>query len=471
MILTFNVITFIKRFAVSIILVFPILGNCSVSGVKEYHLDNGLTILVRENHRSPIVVSEIWYKVGSSYERLGKTGLSHVLEHMMFEGSKQYPDQSFTQTMGKIGAEFNAATVTDYTYFYETTSIDHLEQLFKMEADRMTHLNLSNKAFEKEIEVVKEERRLRTENDPQALTLEYLYSQANIGSPYANPTIGWMRDLDQINIADVSEWYQKWYAPNNATLVVVGDVLPEHVLSLAEKYFGSIPAKTLPSTPNFISIPQIGERTLKVQLPGQVPWLAMAYNVPSLKSAVDPKEAYALTVIGAVLSEGESSWLTNDLVRSQRIATNLDVSYSPFDRLASLFIIYGSPRAGHSLDDLRSHIFSELQKLQTQKITPHELQKVKIAVEAQHIYNEDSIINQANELGSLVSIGLPWNESGNFVKQIQNITPDDIQKAAQKYFIPARLTTAFLYPIQPNQTSANQSPKNLKGNPHGVEIH
>lgn len=416
------------------------------SPVHEYHLKNGLTLLVRENHRAPVVESQLWYKVGSMDELPGKTGLAHMLEHMMYEGTPTYPDKTFMHLVTNMGGLFNAQTGNDFTFYYETAPANHLDQLFKLEADRMQHLSINPATFSKEIEVVKEERRLRTENDPQSMAYEYFLANAYIGSPYQHPVVGWMRDLNHLTVADVENWYKTWYEPSNAVIVVVGDVQPDQVDQLAENYFGKIPARPLPAPQVFTDVPMMAERDLTFNLPAQVPFLMMGYNVPSLKTAASPSDAYALLVASAILSMGDSSRFNNDLIQTQKIASSAKSAYDLFGRLSVLFLMYGVPSQSHTPQQLKQAFLTEVQRLQQQPVSAAELARAKIAIEASHIYQQDSIDAQATELGQFAALGLPWQSIDQFVPNIEAVTPAQIQAVAKKYFVPTRLTTASVFP-------------------------
>ncbi|OQX32545.1 MAG: peptidase M16, partial [Candidatus Sedimenticola endophacoides] len=226
--------------------------------VHEFTLGNGMRVIVKEDHRAPIAVSQVWYKVGASYEPDGITGVSHLLEHMMFKGTQAHPPGEFSRIVAANGGEENAFTGSDYTAYYQTLSSDRLEIAFELEADRMRNLTLLEEEFLKEVEVVKEERRLRTEDSPTSLTYEQFSAVAYRSLPYANPVIGWMNDLENMSVEDLRRWYRLWYAPNNATLVVVGDVEPRQVLELAERHFGPLAPEPVPPLKPLIEPPQRG---------------------------------------------------------------------------------------------------------------------------------------------------------------------------------------------------------------------
>ena len=379
-----------------------------VQPVQRYQLPNGLKIFVKPDHHAPVVVAQIWYKVGSSYEPTGITGISHALEHMMFEGSLHYPDDAHSKIISKNGGNENAVTDYDYTFYYQVLAADKLPIAMQLEADRMQNLSLTNEAFAKEIQVVKEERRMRFDDNPQGLTTERFGATAFISSPYHHTPIGWMKDLNNMTVNDIRQWYQQWYAPNNATLVVVGDVEPEKVYQLAKQYFGAIPAKKLPIVKSNQDQSPLGIRGLKVAVPAQSPWVVLGYNTPSLATTKQPWQAYALFLLGNILvdNHGINGRLNKDLVRGQELATDVDVSYNLYSRLPNIFMISATPNVGYTSPQLEAAILKEVKALQTQLIPEAELQRVKNQLIASKTYSQDDLITQATDIGSLESVGL-----------------------------------------------------------------
>lgn len=282
-----------------------LLPLAAVANVHEYRLDNGLKVIVKEDRRAPIAVSQVWYKVGASYEPGGVTGVSHVLEHMMFKGTDSLAAGEYSRIIAANGGQENAFTSRDYTAYHQTLSADRLEVAFKLEADRMRNLTLSAEEFAKEIEVVKEERRLRTEDKPASLTYEQLSAVAYRSLPYANPVIGWMADLENMTVEDLASWYRLWYAPNNAILVVVGDVQAEQVLALAKRYFGPIEAETIPLQKARSEPRQRGVTRVTVRAPAREPYLIFGFKTPVVGSSDEDWEPYALEILASVLDGGQ----------------------------------------------------------------------------------------------------------------------------------------------------------------------
>ncbi|MBA2653585.1 MAG: insulinase family protein [Gammaproteobacteria bacterium] len=446
-------------------LFFIISSNLALanSAVNEYQLPNGLKVLIKEDHRVPAVVTQVWYRVGSSYEPNGITGISHALEHMMFKGTTKYGPGMFSKTVAENGGEENAFTSYDYTAYYQLFEVNKLPISLELESDRMRNLNLRDQDFLKELEVVKEERRLRTDDNPQNLTFERFLAVSNVASPYHHPVIGWMWDLNEMKVTDVQKWYQTWYAPNNAVLVIVGDVKPDETFKLVQKYFGPLKAGVLPPVKQPGELKNIGLRRMTVATPAKLPLIVMGFNTPALKTAPTRKEAYALDVLQAVLGGGDSARFPTKIVRGKQLATDIQVGYDIFSRLDNIFSITAIPSQGKNNQLLENAILEEIKLLQTSLISPQELERVKAQVIANKTYEKDSIMNQANEIGSLEAVNLTWRESENYVKEVSTISAADVQAVAKKYLILDRLTIATLKPLPLNKNTQDQPIVNTGG--------
>ncbi len=420
--------------------------HVSAIEVQEHQLANGLKILVKEQHRSPVVVSQIWYKVGSSYEPVGMTGISHMLEHMMFKGTDKHPAGEFSKIIAENGGRENAFTGRDYTAYFQTLEKSRLAISFELEADRMRHLHLLSEELKKELQVVLEERRLRTDDNPHAKLQEYFMAMAYTNSPYRNPVIGWPKEIASYQVTDLQQWYQKWYAPNNATLVVVGDVDAQHVFNLAEKYFANIPKSEINPLKPQVEMPQIGVRRMTVQIPAKVPYILMGYKVPTLKTANEPWEAYALEVLAAVLDGGDSARLATHLQRGQKIASSVGAGYDLGARLEELFLLEATPVKGKTLLDMELALKAEVRQLQRVLMSPQELARVKAQVLAHSIYEQDSLFYQAMKLGMSETVGNGWQKSEAYLQKINQVTVEQVQSVAKKYLIEAHLSIAYLQP-------------------------
>ncbi len=423
----------------------------NTSDTFSYKLDNGLRLIVREDHRAPTVVTQIWYGVGGAYEPNGLTGISHALEHMMFRGTPQYPDKTFARLVSVHGGNQNAFTSNDFTAYFEEVETQSLDLCLGLEADRMVNLSIYPKDFEPELKVIMEERRMRYEDNPEMLTLERLYAAAHINNPYHHLTIGWMSDIEGLTAADLRSWYQSWYGPNNALIVIVGDVKADNVLAMVQKHFGNLQPIRLPTLKPPKEIAPLGKRQVQVHAKASVPRTFMAYNVPSLNTASDPKESYALMVLSMALSQGQSARLAQNLERKQSLATSMDAWYDPFSKYQSLFVFSAVPMGTHSLAEVEAGFLKELGDLQTNLLSEEVLNRIKTNAVAQHLFSHDSMSDQATEIGALEMVGLSWKTAEAFPERIKAVRAEEVRLVAQKYLQDHRLTVAQLIP----QSSGN----------------
>jgi zinc protease len=414
----------------------------------EFSLDNGLKVIVREDHRAPVVVSQLWYKVGSSYETPGQTGLSHALEHMMFKGSRKLGPGEASRILRELGAEENAFTSDDYTAYYQVLARDRLSVALELEADRLASLKLPAEEFAREIEVIKEERRLRTDDKPSSLAYERFKAMAYPASGYHTPTIGWMADLERMTVEELRAWYQAWYAPNNATLVVVGDVSASEVKVLAERYFGDIPTRAVPPAkiPRELAAP--GERRITLHLKTQLPSLMLGFNVPGLATAEQPRQVHALRLIATLLDGGYSARLPTRLERGEELVSGASAWYDAQPRGDSLFVLSATPnvQTGKTLAQAEAGLWRELQDLQQNPPSAEELARVRAQVIAGLVYERDSITSQATAIGRLETVGLSWKLMDQELAELEAVTPADIQSAAKTFFTRDRLSVAHVLP-------------------------
>lgn len=432
------------------ILLLPCLSLAA--NIHHFQLKNGLNLYVKVDDRAPVVISQVWYKVGGSYEHNGITGISHVLEHLMFRGTKNHPSGYFSKTIAKLGGIQNASTTADYTNYYQVVPARYLSTCFRLEADRMQNLLLTATHFAEELKIVNTEKRLRLDNSPIAQLFVRLNATAFISNPYHHPVIGWQSDLDHMTLNDVETWYHRFYHPNNADIVVVGDVKPNNVLQLAQKYFGNIPFKKIDEPKPRTTQKLLGKRSITLHIPAKLPIEALAYNVPTYHSAQKVWQPYALAVLSQLLGGSSSAILNDSLVRKQKLATTIETFYDPYQLHSSTFVIIGSPTTHTSLRRLKQAIKQQLQKIKRTPITPAQLELVKMQIKAAKIYDLDSLTAQANAIGSLVSRNIPWQEYSNFFTQVDSITAKQIQDVAKTFLVNNRLTVAKLIP---QQTGAN----------------
>lgn len=438
----------------NLLTVFLCMGSpCAIAQVHEFILGNGLKLLVKEDSRAPVVVSQVWYKVGSSYEHDGITGISHVLEHMMFKGTRKYGEGEFSRIIAENGGNENAFTGSDYTAYFQTLEKSRLHISFELEADRMRNLTLTADAFSREIEVVKEERRLRTEDNPNAYMREVAMATAFQTSPYRQPIVGWMADLESLQIDQVRIWYGSWYAPDNATVVVVGDVSAGEVYKLAVRHFGTLKPGSAPPPARRPEIPQSGVKRVVVNRPAEVPGLMMAYKVPALKPSLaendgsDSWEPYALEVLSGILSGGDSARFASRLVRGTEVAAGVSSGYDLTGRLDGLFTIVGTPVQGRTVVELEMAIKGQIEDLQKNPVEDEELERVKAQVVASEVYERDSAFFQGMIIGIYETAGLGWQLADEYVHAIENISPAQVQQVARKYLIEDRATVATLNPL------------------------
>ena len=431
----------------------------------EYMLTNGLKIVVKEDHRSPVVISQIWYKAGSIDELNGTTGVAHVLEHMMFKGTKNISSGEFSKKIAAVGGRDNAFTSRDYTGYFQQLHKSKLALAMKLEADRMRNLILTEEEFAKEIKVVMEERRLRTDDQPHALVYEKMMSVAYQSHPYRRPIIGWMNDLENMTVGDAQEWYDRWYAPNNAVLVLVGDVDPKEVYSLAQKYYGEIesrPIASLAVRKPQTEVTQAGIKRLQIKAPAQMPYLVMGYHAPVLHDANADWEPYALQMLVGVLDGNGSARLNKELVRNQQIASSINADYDSTGRGPGMFFLSGTPSEGRSAAELESALRNEIERLIDAGVIEKELRRVRAQVVSGHVFQLDSMFYQAMQIGQLESVGLSYRDLDTIIKKLQAVTAEQVREVAIKYLIDDSLTVAVLDPQPLEQRSVTPASIRLR---------
>ncbi|HEY8099728.1 MAG TPA: pitrilysin family protein [Burkholderiaceae bacterium] len=414
---------------------------------EEFVLKNGMKIIVKEDHRAPTVAHMIWYKVGSMDEKNGSTGLAHALEHMMFKGTKKLKPGEFSAKVAALGGRENAFTNTDYTAYFQQIGSNKLEDMMVLEADRMANLVFDKKEFEKEIRVVMEERRMRTDDQPAGLMNEALHAAAFVAHPYHHPVIGWMNDLEHMTVQDVKGWHDHWYAPNNATMVVSGDVDPEKVHVLAEKYFGKIKPKVLPVTRPQTEPEQHGTRRVIVKAPAENPYVVLAFKVPTLRDVEKDSDVYALEALAAVLDGYDNARLNAKLVRTDKVANSVGADYSALARGPLLFLLDGSPVPGVTTEQLEKLLRAEVDRIAKQGVSEQELTRVKTQLIAGQVYKRDSIFGQAMEIGVTEMSGISYTKIDRMIEKVKQVTPQQVQEVAQKYFGDDAMTVATLVPL------------------------
>jgi len=425
--------------------------------VFETLLPNGLKVILLENHKAPLITFQVWYRVGSRNEAWGKTGLSHVLEHMMFKGTEKVGGEAFSRIIQENGGNFNAFTSYDYTGYFENLSSDRVQVAIDLESDRMQNLILRQEDFQTERMVVVEERRLRTEDNPQGFLLEQMMATTFQIHPYRWPIIGWMEDLSRLTLEDLKSYYQTYYNPVNAFLVVVGDFKKDELLPKIEKAFGSYARGVAPNQDKVKDPPQVGERRISVKKEAQLPFLVMGYHVPNLR---DP-DSYVLEVIATILSGGKSSRFYQNLVREKRLVLSADAEHSLLSRDPSLFYISADLLPGKEVAEVEKALDQELERLQKEPVGEKELEKAKNQLEAAFIYGQDSLYYQAMLLAQH-EISLDWRAIDRYLPSIRKVSAEDIQRVAKRYLVPDNRTIGILVPQPPKETKPMPSVPSIK---------
>ncbi|SEA78416.1 pitrilysin family protein [Variovorax sp. YR216] len=427
---------------------------------EKFTLSNGMTLIVQPDRRAPTAVQMLWVRVGSMDEVDGTSGVAHAVEHMMFKGSKALKPGEFSRRVAALGGRENAFTTRDYTGYYQQIPVEKLEQVMKLESDRFASNQWPNDEFKREIEVIKEERRMRTDDQPRALLGEQQNAAVFTASPYHRPVVGWMSDLDAMTPDDVRDFFARWYTPANAAIVVVGDVDVAQVRAMAEKYYGSIPARVVPTRKPRTEPAQRGIRRIEYKAPAEQAYVSLAYRVPQIDTAdtfkgdVDP---YALVVLAAVLDGYPGSRLDRALTQGPNRVADSAGAYSGFvGRGPQLFVLDGVPAAGKTAEAVEAALRAEVAKIARDGVGEAELARVKTQWVASETYKLDSVMAQARELGSNWVQGLPLDASVRIIERLQSVTAEQVKAAAAKYFGDDQLTVATLRPLPPE---ANRRPR------------
>jgi zinc protease len=419
--------------------------------VEQFTLANGMTLIVKPDHRAPTAVQMVWVRVGSMDEVDGTSGVAHALEHMMFKGSALVKPGDFSRRVAALGGRDNAFTTLDYTGYYQQIPAGSLEAVMKLESDRFAHNQWPDEEFRKEIEVVKEERRMRTEDSPRSLLYEALNAAAFVASPYHRPVVGWMSDLDAMTPEDVRGFYQRWYVPSNAAVVVAGDVEPQQVKALAEKYYGTIANRDVgPRKPRLEPV-QAGVRRIEFKAPAEQAWLAMAWKVPGLRSLKgtdsDDQDALALTVLAAVLDGYSGARLDRALTQGdQRVADNAGASNGLWGRGPQLFVLDGVPAAGKTVAQVEAALREQVRRIAVEGVNEAELNRVKTQWVASEVYKLDSVFSQARSLGAHWVRGMPLDSGEVLIQRLRGVTSEQLKSVATRYFGDDLLTVGVLVP-------------------------
>ncbi|CAN7253209.1 pitrilysin family protein [Variovorax sp. LjRoot84] len=420
---------------------------------RQFTLANGMTLIVKPDRRAPTAVQMLWVRVGSIDEVDGTSGVAHVLEHMMFKGTKELKAGEFSRRVAALGGRENAFTTRDYTGYYQQIPADKLEQVMKLESDRFANSQWPDDEFKREIEVVKEERRLRTDDQPRALLGEQQNAAVFIASPYHRPIVGWMSDLDAMTPADARAFFQRWYVPANAAVVVAGDVDVEKVRAMAEKYYGRIPSRAVPERKPRIEPAQRGIRRIEFKAPAEQAYVSLAFRVPQIPATDQfdgASDSYALVVLSAVLDGYPGARLDRALTQGPDRVADSAGAYAGFvGRGPQLFVLDGVPAAGKSAEAVEAALRAQVALIAREGIGAAELARVKTQWVASETYKLDSVMSQARELGSNWIQGLPLDASARIIARLQAVTAEQVQAVAAKYFGDEQLTAAALRPLPP----------------------
>jgi zinc protease len=398
---------------------------------QSFTLGNGLQVVVVENHRAPIVTQMVWYKVGSADEPRGKTGIAHFLEHLMFKGTKETPPGAFSRIVAQNGGRENAFTTADYTAFFQNVAADRLELVMKLESQRMTGLVLNDAVVLPERDVIIEERHTRIDNNPAALLNEQLNTALFLHHPYRNPVIGWEHEMRGLTTADALSFYHTWYAPNNAVLVIGGDVTLDKVRALAEKYYGPLPARAVPARHRVSEPPKVAAARLVMKSPraGEPSW-SRTFLAPSY-TAGEKQYAYALQVLAEVLGGGPTSRLYRALVLDKGVALGAGAFYNPGALDLATFGFYATPTKNVTIADFEAAFDAEIKKVLKDGVTPDEVDRAKKHMQAQAIFARDSLDGPARIIGAALATGRSLDDVETWPQHIGAVTVDQVNAAAR----------------------------------------
>ena len=422
------------------------LSTAAFANPFETTLKNGLRIIVKEDHRAPTAVQMVWYRIGSIDEVDGHSGVAHVLEHMMFKGTPSVGPGEFNKRVAAAGGRDNAFTSRDYTAYFQQVPKEKLDEMMALEADRMRHLNVDPKEFAQEIKVVMEERRMRTDDNPQSKLFEQMNAVAFQAHPYRRPIIGWMNDLETMTAADAKAWYDTWYVPNNAYVVITGDVDHKAVFAQAEKYYGPLEGRALPVRRQQIEPRQEGPRSVTVKAPAELPILIMGYKAPILRDIERDSDPYALEMLASILDGHDAARFNKKLVREEKVALSVGIDYDNTARGPGMLYLHGIPSEGKTVADLQAALRAEITRVQKDGVSEQELKRAKAQLLAGQVYKLDSMFGQAMEIGQIEAVGLPYQKIDRMLEKLQSVTAAEVQAVARKYFDDDALTIGLLDP-------------------------
>ena len=418
--------------------------------VREETLPNGLRVILLPDRKAPVVSFQVWVRVGSRDEIPGKTGLAHLLEHMMFKGTPRHGPKTFSREISRNGGDDNAFTTEDQTVYFENIASDRVDVAAELEADRMTHLTLDPQSFRSERDVVIEERRMRTEDDPTGELAEQLEAAVFDAHPYRNPVIGWMDDIRGLTHGDAKDFYTRYYRPSNSFIVAVGDFEPAAMMATIRKRFGPLPRLPPSNHRTFREPAQKGPRRVTLRRPAELPAIMIAWRAPGLADPDFP----ALEVADAILSDGRSARLLQSLVFRQQVATSVAADYDGITLDPRIFLVYAQAFPGRSPVKVEKALLAEVDRLRNQPVTEAEIAKAKTQIEANWYRAQDSAFYRGMQIGQYEMVG-DWRRIDDYLPAIRKVRPADVQRAARRIFTEDSRTTATLLPTRPRKAAAS----------------
>lgn len=414
---------------------------------QHHHFKNDVELLVQEDHSSPIAMVQIWLKVGGRDELPGKTGLAHVFEHMMFKGSKKLKAGEFSEIISAMGGRHNAFTSIDFTAYFETIPANKVEQALSMEAERFAHLNLKEKDFLKEIEVIKEERRMRTEDNPDGRLFEEMMAASLRLHPYRNPVIGWMKDLENLNINDVRDFYQKHYVSSNVTVVVVGDVSFNDVKKWTRRSFAKIKKRATPTRFNPTEPKPLGSKHIEVHIPAQLHSVDIAIQVPVWKPSHNDQQAAALAVATEILGGGKGALLSRELVDQQQKASAISIYHDPFGMGLDLWYVSAQLGSNHRVKDYEQAFWKTLSAI-PKHINDNYVRAAKKRLIADEIFAQDSLYLRAKKAGMMETVGIGAENMTQWLTLLRQVNKEQVIAAMKQWLVQSHSTTGVLYPAE-----------------------
>lgn len=418
----------------------------AASHLKSAHFPNGVKLVVDESHEAPVAMVQVWLKVGGRDEQPGKTGLAHVFEHMMFKGSRKLGPGEFSKRIAAIGGNDNAFTTHDYTAYFETIPASRVDEVLGMEAERFAHLRLDAQEFAKEIRVIQEERRMRTEDDPNSRLFEELSATALRLHPYRNPVIGWMQDLKHLTIEDVRAFYKAHYVPENVIVVIVGDVDFEHVRAVVGRTFGRLKPRQAPPRFTPVEPEPLGPKRLLVRLPAQLPMVAITMPVPVWQPGKNDREVAALAVATQILAGGYGARLQRELVDRERLAFQTSAGYDPFGMGIDLWFAYGMLGPKQSAEHFEAGFWRLIGQLASHDIGPAVLEAAKRSIIADEVFAQDSLYLRAKEIGRMEVVGIGAEHRDAWLDAVRKVTSSDVREVIHQWIRADRATTGVLQP-------------------------